>query len=78
MKHPGYGVLSLTNIPALHDLFGGWHPTAGSVAEMVDGAFSLRRAEYLAIVREQQRIVARYSYRDSLEAIDRALEEGRA
>ncbi len=78
LKHPGYGVLSLTNIPAFQTLFGGWMPTLGSVAEMVDSALSLRRAEYLGLVREQQRIVAKYSYREALEAIERALEEGRA
>ncbi len=77
LKHPGYGALSLTNIPAFQDLFGGWMPTLGSIAEMVDSALSLRRAEYLGLVREQQRIVARYSYRESLQAIERALEEGR-
>lgn len=77
LKHPGYGVLSLTNIPAFQELFGGWMPTLGSVAEMVDSALALKRSEYLGLVREQQRIVARYSYRDALEAIDRALEEGR-
>ncbi len=77
LKHPGYGVLSLTNIPAFQDLFGGWMPTLGSVAEMVDSALALKRSEYLGLVREQQRIVANYSYRSAFEAIDRALEEGR-
>lgn len=77
LKHPGYGVLSVTNVPAFQELFGGWHPTLGTVAEMVDSALALKRAEYLELVRQQQRVIARYSYRDALEAIDRALEEGR-
>jgi hypothetical protein len=77
LKAPAYGVLSLTNVPAVQTLFGGWSPTPGSVAEMIDSALALRRKEYLGVVREQQRAVAPYSYRESLQAIERALELGR-
>ena len=77
LKNPSYGTLGLSNVPAVQELLGGWHPTAGTVPELVDSALALKRSEYLGLVREQQRIVANYSYRNALEAIDRALEEGR-
>lgn len=77
LKNVSYGALGLTNIPAFQQLYGGWCPTLGTVAEMVESALALKRSEYLGVVREQQRIVGHFTYRESIEAIGRAFEEGR-
>lgn len=77
-KNPAYGVLCVTNVPAVQALYAGCHVSGSSVPELVDAALSLRRSDYLAMTHEQQRIAAKYSYREALEAIGRALEEGRS
>ena len=77
LKNVSYGALGLTNVPAFQQLYGGWCPTLGTVAEMVESALALKRTEYLEVVRQQQRAVSRWTYRESLEAISQALEEGR-
>lgn len=76
-KAPSYGVLAITNVPKFRELFKdcffGW----GSIAQIVTDVLALGESEYLDLVRAQQEVVARYTYKESLGAIERALEEGR-
>jgi hypothetical protein len=81
-KNVSYGALGVTNVPALRALLGGGWEIAGSLAARsitshVDGVLALREQDYLDLVRDQQEVVRRYTYRESLEAIGRAFEEGR-
>ena len=74
-KLPSYGALMFTNSDAVNHLFGDATVSGYTVSEALGAALALRRGEYLDLVREQQRIAARYSYRESLQSIDRALQE---
>lgn len=75
-KHASYGVPVFTNSYYVSELFGREHK--GLITEMMDEALSATGVDYLDRAREDQKIAARYTYKQSLEAIDRALEEGRA
>jgi len=74
-KAAAYGVLSFGNIPAMEGLLGAASVAKGSVEETMDEALGLNRTRYLNLVREQQRVVANYTYRESLSAIERAFKE---
>jgi hypothetical protein len=74
-KNVSYGALAITNVPALRALFSGRGLEAATVDGMIGEALELSRAEYLELVREQQRVVSQYTYRESLESIVRALGE---
>lgn len=73
-KNISYGVLGFTNVPALKELL---HLPDMSHNEMFEWALKLKRTKYLGIVRQQQRKISRYTYRESLIAIERALDLGR-
>lgn len=73
-KNVSYGVLGITNVPALKSFLG--LPEL-NMAEMFEWAIKLKRGKYLETVRQQQRKICHYSYRESLMAIERALEFGR-
>ena len=74
-KAAAYGALCVTNVPAMKRLLGAGAVEGESVEELVDEALSLGRGRYLSLVREQQRVVAKFTYRESIEAIERAFEE---
>ena len=76
-KNPSYGVLALSNNPTFRRIFGSALIDGGSVAELLGNALSLKRSDYLEAVRAQQRTVRRYTFRESFQAFERALEEGR-
>lgn len=75
LKNPAYGALMFTNSDAINHLFGDATVGGYTVSEIVSNALALRRFDYLEMVREQQRVVSRYTYRESLQSISRALEE---
>lgn len=88
-KAPAYGVLGFTNVLQMESLYGAASVAVGSVGECLrveridvaatlDAALSLDRGRYLNLVREQQRVVADYTYRESILAIVRAFEEIRS
>lgn len=74
-KNVSYGQLAVTNVPKFRELFGDAFVGGDTAEEMLDAALRLRRGEWDELVRAQQRVVARYSYRESIGAIHRALEE---
>jgi hypothetical protein len=76
-KNVAYGTLALTNVPKFRELFKDCFTSWGSISQIVTDALSLPEHRYLELVRAQQEVVARYTYKESLEAIERALEEGR-
>jgi hypothetical protein len=76
-KNVSYGALAVTNVPKFRELFAGCFAGRGSIGQIVTEVLGLSAAEYLELVHAQQAVVSRYTYRQSLEAIDRALEEGR-
>ncbi len=75
LKNPAYGSLMFTNSDAINHLFGEATVSGYTVAEILSNALSLRKFDYLEMVREQQRVAARWTYRESLQSIERALEE---
>lgn len=76
-KNVSYGTLALTNVPKFRELFANCFTSWGSVSQIITDALQLSRDDYLGLVHEQQKVVARYTYKQSLESIERALEEGR-
>lgn len=74
-KNASYGVAMFTNVHAINDLFRGACVAADNVSELVEKMLQLKRGEYFDLVHEQQRVAARYTYRENLQAIDRAFEE---
>lgn len=76
-KNASYGVVMFTNVPAVNELFRGAVVPGESIGQLVENTLRLRRKEYEELVREQQRIAARYTYRESLISLSRALEAGR-
>jgi hypothetical protein len=71
-KNVSYGALGITNVPSLAEMLG---CPAGPVEETVGWALSLKRSEYVSRVHSQQKFVSHYSYRESIQAIDRAFKE---
>lgn len=76
-KNVSYGALALTQVPKFRELFGDAFTCWGSVGQIVTDALELDEQTYLDLVAAQQDVVRRYTYRESLQAIERALEEGR-
>lgn len=74
-KAAAYGVLAFGNVMEAETLFGCSSVADGTVAGTLDAALGLDRDLYLEIVRDQQRVAARYTYRESLESIERAFLE---
>lgn len=77
-KAAAYGVLAFGNVPAAERLLGPASIAQDTLEATLDEALRLTRGPYLNLVREQQRRIAPYTYRQSIEAIDRAFEEIRA
>ena len=74
-KNVSYGALAVTNVPKFRDLMPGvWDD---DLAILIDRVLRLKAHEYLDLVREQQRVVSRFTFRESLEAVARAFEEAR-
>ena len=76
-KNVSYGALALTQVPKFRELFGDAFTSWGSVGQIITDALELGETEYLELVRAQQEVVKRYTYKESLESIERAFEEGR-
>lgn len=77
-KAAAYGTLAFGNVPSAEGLLGGASISDGTVEGTFEAALGLSRGRYLNLVREQQRVASRYTYRASLDAIGRALEEIKA
>lgn len=75
-KNVSYGVPVITNSFYVADLFNRAH--TGGTVEMMNDGLELNKNDYLERTREDQLVAARYTYKQSLESIERALEEGRA
>lgn len=76
-KNVSYGALALTQVPKFRELFGGAFTSWGSVGQIITDALGLDEQTYLDLVAAQQEIVKQYTYKESLESIERALEEGK-
>ena len=74
-KCAAYGTLAFGNVPSAEGLLGAASISDGTVEGTMEAALGLSRGRYLNLCREQQRIASRYTYRESLNAIGRALEE---
>lgn len=74
-KNVSYGQLAITNVPGPRGLFPGCGLESTTIEGMIGEALELTETEYLELVREQQRIVARFTYRESFESFVRAFGE---
>lgn len=72
-KNSAYGVLMFSNSAPVTELFDG-ESHGLSVGEMMQEVLRLKQRPYLDSVREQQKVAAKWTYRESLQAIDRAFE----
>jgi hypothetical protein len=71
-KNVSYGQLALTNVPRFFDLFDGCSLLAESVPDLIGEALTLKRDPYMSMVLDQQRVVSKFTYRESLLAIEQA------
>lgn len=71
-KNASYGCLTFSNVPEVKHLFGDSMVAGRTIQDVVENAIRIKRGDNYAMVMQQQRIAARYSYRQSIEAIDRA------
>lgn len=78
LKTPAFGALAFGNVPEAEALLGGASLMQETLEGTLDAVLSLGRGRYLALVREQQQAISLYTYRQSLAAIERALEEIKA
>lgn len=76
-KNVSYGALALTNVPKFREIFSGCFAGRGSISQIITDALALQENDYLELVRAQQEVVTHYTYKESLESIERALEEGK-
>lgn len=74
-KNVSYGTAMFTNVPQVNMMFGDAAVKGAAIGELISNVLRMRRADYENLVRAQQRVAARYSYRESLAAISRALQE---
>jgi hypothetical protein len=77
-KTAAAGVLAFGNVAQVEEILGVASVMGETLEETLDAALSLGQTRYLNLVREQQRAISAYTYRESLAAIDRAFEEIRA
>ncbi len=75
LKAPSYGALCISNVPSVKRIMGPSALEGESVAELIENALRLGRTQYMNLVREQQRQVRRYTYREGIAAIERAFAE---
>lgn len=75
-KHASYGLPVITNSPTVAHLFN-HAEDAQSIGDLIDSWLGISEADYLAAVKEDQETAKRYTYRESLASIERALTEGR-
>jgi hypothetical protein len=73
-KNVSLGQAAVTNVNAFHAILP-LPVSDGSVAGIVDSVLALKAGQYLELVREQQRAVARFTYREWWENVARAFEE---
>ena len=73
-KNISYGALGFTNVPALKTFL---NLPQLDMEEMFEWAVKLKRTKYLELVRQQQKKISHYSYRESLVSIGRALDLGK-
>jgi hypothetical protein len=76
-KNPSYGAAMFTNVPTVNELFGSASVPGDTLGDLVENVLRLKRQEYEDLVVAQQRVAARYTFRENLLAIGRALEEGK-
>jgi len=74
-KNASYGQLMFTNVHAVNKLFSGATVAGNGTKELLENVLKLRQKDFSELVREQQKIAARYTYRQNLENIDRAFQE---
>jgi hypothetical protein len=75
LKNVSYGALGITNVPSVKRILGAGAVEGESVNDLVGEALGMNRTRYLNLVREQQRQVQRYTYRESIASIQRAFGE---
>lgn len=74
-KNVSYGQLGITNVAGMQELFQGCGLGSATVEGMVGEALELSAGDYTELVREQQRVVSHYTYRESFESFARAFRE---
>lgn len=70
-KNVSYGQLAITNVGRFYDLFTDCSLQSETIPELVVEAMSLKRGEWADMVLCQQKVVAQFTYRESLAAIDK-------
>lgn len=74
-KNSSYGALMITNVPAVQALYEGSTLHSESVDELIKWGLRLKKKEAETLIKQQQVVTRRYTYRESIETIMRALND---
>ena len=72
-KNISYGQLGISNVSKSKEILGDNSVKGNSIEELIENALSLSKEEYISKIKAQQEIVKKYTYKESLENIIRAL-----
>jgi hypothetical protein len=72
-KNISYGQLGVTNVKKFKDILGNSFIDGKTIQEITENALSLTKEEYINKIKAQQDIIKKYTYKESLENIFRAL-----
>jgi hypothetical protein len=68
-KNISYGQLGVTNVKKFKDILGDSFIEGNTIKELIKNSLKLSRNDYIAKVRAQQKVIKKYTYKDSLERI---------
>ncbi|MEI6042258.1 MAG: hypothetical protein WCQ00_01695 [bacterium] len=68
-KNISYGQLGITNVKKFMDILGDSYVQGETIAELIQNSLELSKESYFAIIRKQQEIVKKYTYKESIENI---------
>lgn len=72
-KNISYGQIGITNVPKFKELLGKYAISGDTIEELIESALALDEESYKKLVIEQQNIVSRHTYKESIANIEKAL-----
>lgn len=72
-KNISYGQLGITNVKKFEDILGASYVPGNTIEELICNSLALPKKTYIERVKEQQAVIANYTYKQSIEHILRGL-----
>lgn len=74
-KNISYGQLGITNVKKFKDILGDAHINGNSIEEIIENSLKLSKEEYLQKVKDQQELIKKYTYKNAIENIIKAIKQ---